>query len=672
MKKTTIDRNLMPNMWLTWETTKGKFWLNCDTGEKHTEKPDVEFRHYIEGCSHLINSGSRPRYAYAKYHADIERLELAEVTIETTRGEAIKEWKYSGNKYFLGKDKSVLDENGNEVTNRYVLSLRHVGYTFKEFLSMYYRICNHKEIAKEFIKFLGYNTFTIGNGRVVTVTHAWHMLEWYKTSQKVRKPGKQQKLTDKLTAMPVSDTTGLYEKYPPINVPGSYYFSAVNGIIYFERLNDGWSVLRVFDRNPDTHSVKEIERMYLNDDGSNRIVSPTKDGWVPSKTFNSWYYYNIVNKDEAMEQCKRLKYIIPHLKGVKYGNIKSTLMNILRFPELEQMITLGHSKEAMDIARNNTPKADLRHMFGEYWNEKETTLLRKAGLTKHQFDKYMSGYDTASASHETALSEMRRFFENDFIHLDNASFDKYFDAFRSMHRGWRQSSVYPQLDRLTVDKKKFIKNMVRIGEKHSNAYQLADDTLSMYVRLNYGTQPEINWYFNNYSDIVRAHDSIEELKRAQDAERRALLDKDAAERRKKEEEKRAKVDAERKKYEYEDDEYIIRLPKDLNEIVAEGSKQRICIGGYTTRHAYGETNLFFLRRKSEPTIPFYAIEMNNSNSIVQIHGYCNAWLGNNPEAIPTVVRWMRKNGIKCDQKILTCKAKGYCSVNDYVQMPVVD
>ena len=166
--------------------------------------------------------------------------------------------------------------------------------------------------------------------------------------------------------------------------------------------------------------------------------------------------------------------------------------------------------------------------------------------------------------------------------------------------------------------------------------------------------------------------AIDELKRMQDAERRAMWDKREAERLKREEKKRIEIDEKRKNYEYEDENYVVRLPKDLNEIVREGNLQRICIGGYTSRHASGQTNIFFLRRKNNPDTPFYAIEMDNSMRVVQIHGYANSWLGNNPEAIPTVVRWMRKSGIQCDEKILTCKAKGYSSINDYVKMPVVD
>ena len=670
MKKTTIDASLLPNVWLTWETTKGKFYLNCSTGKKHNKAPKFTEQRGYRVKYALINSGSRPRYGYAKYHKDLERLEIAEVTIDTTRKEEVKKWRYSGTKYFLGKDKSVVDENGNEVTGRFFLSQYHWSNSFSNFLAMFYRIAYYTS-AEEFKKFLGSDTYTVGSGRVVTVSHAWNIQEWYKTKQKVRGPGKQQKLTDKLTAMPVSDVTGLSEKYPPTTGTDKYYHYSINGIIYFERLDDGWSVLRVFHRDTYTHTVEERERMYLHDDGTNRIVSPTKNGWVPSRSYDGWTSYRMVNEEEAMAKCQRLKYILPTMQGINSGRLKMSLMNVLRFPELEQMISLGYKAAAHGIAKTNTPKAELTHMFGEYYNEKENSLLRKAGMTKHQFDKHMQNYNTYVTKAEAALREMRKFFGNNLAHLDNATFDKYYDAFYSMHRGWR-GEIFPQIKNMDIDRTKFIKNIVRIGEKNNNVYVLVDDTINRYCGLNRGTRPDVNWYFDSYSDVVRIHDAVDELARAQEAERRALYDKQYAERLKKEEEKRKKLDEERKKYEYEDDTYLIRLPKDSNEIVREGSMQHICIGGYTTRHALGQTNLFFLRRKSDPTIPFYAIEMDNSNRIVQIHGNCNSWLGRHPEAIPTVVRWLRKNGIKCDEKILTCTSTGYGSNNQYVKMPVVD
>ena len=667
MKKTTIDTSLLPKMWLTWQTTKGTFYLDCTTGKKQIEAPECARRY--GSTERLINSGSKPRVGYAKYHADIEMLELAEVTIDTTRKEEIKQWKYVGEKYFLKKDKTVLDEKGVLRTNSFMLSPYHRSYDFKSFLGMFYRI-ECRSNADEFKKFLGSNTYTVGSGRVVNVQYAWHIQEWYKTKQKVRGAGKQQKLTDKLTEMEVSDATNLGAKYPKKEYEQKWMG---NGIIYFERLQDGWSVLRVFSRDS-SNNINERERMYLHNDGTNRIVAPTQNGWVPAKQTRTWSYYQFVNKTEAMEQCNRLKYILPLLKDESDRYIRDSLMTILRFPEVEQMLRLGYKKAATDITHCDTPKAELKHMFGDHYNEKETSLLRKVGLTKTQLDKYMEMYSSGnyySNKLSNALIEMRKFFDCELVSLDAETFGKYYDAFVEMQRGYRDS-FFPQVESMGIDRKKFIKNVVRLGSKDKNTYQVLYDTLNRYRSLNTGTHPEINWYFDSYSDLVRAHNAIDELKRAQDAERRAMWNKDAADRRKKEEEKRIKLDKERKVYEYEDDEYIIRLPKDSNEIVSEGSLQRICIGGYTTSHAFGQTNLFFLRRKNDPAVPFYAIEMDNMKNIVQIHGYANSWLGNNPEAIPTVVRWLRKNGIKCNEKILTCKAKGYCSTNEYVAMPVVD
>ena len=677
MKKTTIDASLLPNVWLTWETTKGEFYLNCKTGKKHSKAPAFTSQRYYGPKYALRNSGSNPRYAYAKYHKDIQRLELAEVTLDTTRKEEPKVWKYAGNKYFLGKDKSVLDENGEVVTSNFVMSRYHSGRNFAEFLSMFYRISYFNNVVGEFKKFLDSDTYTISSGRVVNVASAWHIQEWYKTSQKVRKSGKQQKLTDKITAMQVCDIDEISAKYPPVVTYDIYgYCKRQPGVIYFERLQDGWSVLRVFNRNYGTNDLCESERMYINDDGTNRIVIKSKDTWVPAKQRNGWSSYCFVNAEEAIQQCNRLKYIWPLVETQESNQIKGSLMTILRFPEVEQMISLGYKTTAKAILNSDTPMADLKYLFGGYYKEREKSILRKAGMTKPQLDRYIdllnsrNDYNATRKCHY-ALAELRKWFGDDLTHLDVETFNKYCKAFVLMQSHWG-GKLYPQTEYMHIDKQKFIKNAIRLGEKHENVYRVLNDTLDRYNALNTGTRPEINWYFDSYSDVVRAHDAIDELKRAQDAERRALYDMEYAARMKKEEEKRKKLDEERKQYEYEDDNYLIRLPNDSNEIVREGDRQRICIGGYTTRHALGQTNLFFLREKSDPSTPFYAIEMNNNKVIEQIHGYCNSWLGNHPEAIPTVVRWLRKNGIKCDQKILTCKAKGYGMTNDYVPMPVVD
>ena len=144
MKKTTIDSRLLPHMWLNWSTTKGDFWLDCNTGEKYDCPPLLSGRY--DPNVHIIKSGSHPRYGYAKYHKDLDMLELAEVTLDTTRKGEPKAWRYAGEKYFLKKDKTVLDEYGDVRTNRFILSQYHHSYDFKGFLSFFYRIGYYKNV----------------------------------------------------------------------------------------------------------------------------------------------------------------------------------------------------------------------------------------------------------------------------------------------------------------------------------------------------------------------------------------------------------------------------------------------------------------------------------------------------------------------------------------------
>lgn len=687
MKQTTIDTSLLPKAWLTWDTTKATFWVECATNKKSNERPNIDFS-YRNKDDVYYTSGSKPHWAYVKYHEDIEMLEVAAATFDTRRTAESHEWKYAGEKFFIDKQKNVFDANGNPYNpsrHNVLYDDYHWAYDFKNFLSMLGRLDAHPNATKEFQKFLGADSFTLRSGRVVEAKYIWVIQEWYIRKQydntKPMGKGKAQILVDKLTAIPLSDMEEVCNKYPVKQITyerGSGYYRSTyteyyTGLIYFERVDDEWSVLRIFKRNNDGLYPKEVERMYINDKGTNRICTPRGNGWCTSKQFGDWWNnkYIFANREEAMQNSKRMKYITP-LFAEDEKQIKKCLINALRFPEIEQLMKMGYQSFALSVAKSDTPKADMKEMFGGVYNEKEKNIIKKSDMNKHQFNVYMREKNNTYSNYATtALKEMRKFFEDDFIHLDNDTFDEFFNAFQIMfgrvYRGFKHYT-----DRYNLDYKRFMKNIVRIAKKNPAVYSTASDTLSMYSLLCYNNRPEVNWYFDSYSDMVRAHDAIMELKRVEDEERNAIYNAQRAEQMKKEEEKRKKMDKERQTMNYEDDNFIIRLPKDGAEIITEGSVQRICIGGYVSRHSLGHTNLFFLRKKSEPDKPFYAIEMNNDKTVVQIHGFGNRWLGNNPEAIPTVVRWLRKNNIKCSDHILTCTAIGYGSTNTHCPMPKVD
>ena len=68
---------------------------------------------------------------------------------------------------------------------------------------------------------------------------------------------------------------------------------------------------------------------------------------------------------------------------------------------------------------------------------------------------------------------------------------------------------------------------------------------------------------------------------------------------------------------------VIRPAVNTLELIEEGKKQDICIGGYGERYAEGRTNLFLIRKIGEADKPYYAVEINNNNKIIQVRGKRN-------------------------------------------------
>lgn len=688
-----IDTSFLPEVWVTWMSKDGRIWMNNQgtrfKNPMHWMRYDEErsvtswcwrnqddripFGNNYQGrrANKLwVGAGSQLHYAYAKYHADIDRLEMAIVRYDTTRGDGEHTWHYAGDRLFIGKDKTVTDEYG-----MYKYSCFHMkkgggtSQAIRDALSMVMRCAESVKLIDEFKKFIGHNYYIIGNGTTVSIECGWHIQKWYDSVQKERSNGKSQKLVDHLVDMPLESSECFKGKYEPKTRENAYYGESeyIKNFIHFERVNDEWSVLRAFV-NTDDGDVEELWRAYLGDDGTNRFATMTSGGWIPSNQpkgyrFNRSYYF--ANEDEAKEKCNRIKYIAPMVSASKGV---AALLTALRFPFIEQLYKMGYKDLAISIANEGTPKAHMKNMFGGYYNDKEKNVLRQIAMTKHQLDYYLNAREEHRYGSSDVMKIMRQALGNDLSRVDAEIFKKYLNAIYDIRRDFYGGRYFESMD---IDKGKFWKNLVRLNEKNRNTARIIGDTISSYGCLR-GERPEINWLFDDYSDVVRTHDAIVALQNQQEAERRAYYSLSQAERQKKDDDKRKKVDEKRKHYEYEDDNFIIRLPYSVNEIVTEGASQRICIGGYTSRHSDGSTNLFFLRRKDNESAPFYAIEMNNEKEIVQIHGSCNKWLGNNPEAIPTVVRWLRKHNIKCDDKILTCTAKGYGRTNEYIEMPVVD
>ena len=77
-----------------------------------------------------------------------------------------------------------------------------------------------------------------------------------------------------------------------------------------------------------------------------------------------------------------------------------------------------------------------------------------------------------------------------------------------------------------------------------------------------------------------------------------------------------------RKYEFELDGLLIKMPMSAAAIRLEGQKLHHCVGGYAKRHLEGVLTILFLRKADTPHIPYVTIEM-QGNQLRHIHGRNN-------------------------------------------------
>lgn len=689
------DQKLLPKINLVWSTSKSAFILDCKTGDK-IESPRVRGDsirwNNMKNEEIYVSSGATLKYAYCKYHPKAQVCELAVVTMNSNRTGGARVWEYAkdGERYFINKEKQIFNDKGEEMrAGGYFRGYTyHNSYGFIGYIGILYRCSYNDNFMEEFCKMIGAKTVIVGNGRCMKLQCPYDIQEWFKLKSPKKTAGKVQKLLDDVTKMPHKDLSNICSEYAPETWKSEERWSYprnLNDIIYFEKLDDQWSVLRYCYRQDDGSNI-ESYRVYVAENGTCKITKLNDIGeWVPAQNMRSSYrstYGRIVNFGD-MAKCKRLSYIMPIIEQIPPHEQMAKIVSIVKFPEIEKLCKMGYSQFADKLLIDNTVNANMKNRFGKL-NTKAKTVFGEFGLNKYQLEVYANKCIHKSADwrdesdidghyYDNGILTLKKYYGEDISSMDNATFDSLLEC-TALIRKHSYRGIEGYLREFSIDGLRCLKNIARLSAKHGagQVIRIFIDTLDMYKRIDFVRRPAIDWDFDSYSDIVRVHDALIEIRRLQDEENRARWNMDAAERRKKEEERRKKVDEKRKFYEYEEDNYLIRLPKDCDEIVQEGVAQHICIGGYTRTHSEGNTNLFFLRKKDDPTVPFYAIEMGNDKHIIQIHGFGNKWLGNDPDAIPTVVRWLRKHDICCDDKILLCTAKGYSSNRDYIAMPKVD
>lgn len=77
-----------------------------------------------------------------------------------------------------------------------------------------------------------------------------------------------------------------------------------------------------------------------------------------------------------------------------------------------------------------------------------------------------------------------------------------------------------------------------------------------------------------------------------------------------------------KKLEFESGDLRIRPADDSEELIREGNALKHCVGSYAARYAEGRTDIFVIRKKDEPDVPFFTVEIQGGR-ISQVRGLRN-------------------------------------------------
>ena len=204
-----------------------------------------------------------------------------------------------------------------------------------------------------------------------------------------------------------------------------------------------------------------------------------------------------------------------------------------------------------------------------------------------------------------------------------------------------------------------------------------DDMVRMYMRYTHYVETGEDYYYDwdnhipkafwleitpnihSAADFSRTHDLYMERCREIDQRAQAQKDADLQRRLAKYEEDNKKR---KEKWEFANEKFAVVFPMTVSEIRLEGEALHHCVGGYSQRHIQNDTTILFLRKGESPDTSFYTVEIRKDGAewkVVQVHGACNKWVGNDPEAAVFLYRYFKAHNVLCDNEILLSTASGY-------------
>lgn len=375
--------------------------------------------------------------------------------------------------------------------------------------------------------------------------------------------------------------------------------SARNYVVF---LTDGKELFaRCFHRYSKGQELVERQRYVFARDGAVRYghtLNPQTGhfSWIPRKEFRepvfveSYGYgadnsYSVLNT-EAIRKAEVTKYL-PAESLQKHRLVISLLKLYCRHPNVEYLMKAGYDHLIQEtITGYYGGKISLSVHGGINW--KTNHLLKMLRLSRTEF-KLLCGKERTY--------ECYIYWRNHFPRLKPQEILTVALAFRY------ELGTARTFEDLT--QKRIVRIAAYLLQNHIPAYQYRD-YLEQCRRLQYDLHDTAICFPHDFDGMHTRLSQI--IQYEKNAEMQKSL---------------SNLYEQRKRFEFAFGELRLIQPKHWQEIIDEGAALSHCVGGYADRHAQGITNIFFIRKISEPDTPYFTIEVNNNYTILQCHGYRN-------------------------------------------------
>ena len=514
-------------------------------------------------------------------------------------------------------------------------------YDFKNNLSEFTNssaiVVTSREQLLEACKSLwGAEVVPVEGNRSVTLDRFYNIVAYVNHKSRIKRNGPKQRAIDELTSIALPEISGddckaFREVY------GHKYSVRVGHIC---RVNDDKCVVRIFNNGYET------TRFYVDKKTVNACNRADDGTWLArpftAKSGSYDWTFRIDSVDAEAVAGTQLEYLIDMIEGIEANDRGLAVWALLSMPYLERVMKYDERLKAVisNALTSYDPINDIERQLGTMKDAKKINAV--LGFNKFQLDFF--------ASREfKGLQVLKEVFGDTFIDFDNdttvflASLVDVISTKRrtndimcnlkvvAEHYGWPTMKAVGKLLIELAKKDDGIYNCIlnRHRLDGCSTFALYTDYLNMVVEM--GCNLPVNIPLNS---VRSAHDMAVELYNLHEVEV--------------EKEKWDKRIRSWNKWTFapEEEDYLVVAPREPQDLAREGITLSHCVKNYIGRVTNGTTNIMFIRKKDEPDVPFFTVEVGNGGTVEQIHGFANRNLCTEPALVPFVKKWVKACKLK--------------------------